>query len=83
MCSFDDDFIRESHFRCDIRLHQPDMDTMVIATPWDKKGEDSITIQENQLYACGRICGINGKRYEFFPDRNFGTLDWGPWGMDL
>ena len=75
VCSFDD-FYKGKPFCCDIRLHQPDMDTMVIATPWDKKGR----FYYNQKINCMRAEGFaeyNGKRYEFFPDRNFGTLDWG------
>ena len=36
-CNFDN-FCQGEPFSCDIRLKQPDMDTMVIATPWEKKG---------------------------------------------
>lgn len=35
-CQFDN-FYQGKSFSCDIRLRQPDMDTMVIATPWDRK----------------------------------------------
>ena len=36
-CSFAN-FCDGKPFECDIRLEQPQMDSMVIATPWDKKG---------------------------------------------
>ena len=74
-CQFDN-FYQGKSFSCDIRLHQPDMDTMVIATPWEKKGR----FYYNQKINCMRAEGYaeyDGKRYEFQPDRHFGTLDWG------
>lgn len=63
-------------FACNIRLMQPDMDTMVIATPWPKKH----TFYYNQKINCMRAEGwvrYDGKKYEFCPDTDFGTLDWG------
>ena len=74
-CQFDN-FYQGKSFSCDIRLRQPDMDTMVIATPWEKKGR----FYYNQKINCMRAEGYaeyDGKRYEFHPDRHFGTLDWG------
>lgn len=74
-CNFDN-FCQGEPFSCDIRLKQPDMDTMVIATPWEKKGR----FYYNQKINCMRAEGFaeyHGKRYEFCPDRHFGTLDWG------
>lgn len=62
--------------RCDIRLQQPEMDTMVIATPWDEKH----SFYYNQKINCMRASGyvlFDGKRYEFNPRTDFGTLDWG------
>ncbi len=52
-------------------------DTMVIATPWE---EDKSAFYYNQKINCMPATGyvkINGKTYDFSPDRNFGTLDWG------
>lgn len=72
-CQFDN-FYQGKSFSCDIRLRQPDMDTMVIATPWEKKGR----FYYNQKINCMRAEGYaeyDGKRYEFHPDRHFGTLD--------
>ena len=74
-CSFDS-FYEGKSFKCEILLKEPDMDTMVIATPWDKKHH----FYYNQKINCMRASGwaeFNGKRYEFNPDKNFGTLDWG------
>ncbi|MCR4690374.1 MAG: DUF2804 domain-containing protein, partial [Lachnospiraceae bacterium] len=63
-------------FECDITLQQPDMDTMVIATPWDKKH----AFYYNQKINCMRASGYmkyDGRTYEFDPETDFGTLDWG------
>ena len=62
--------------KCDILLRQPDMDTMVIATPWDKKH----AFYYNQKINCMRASGyieFDGERLEFDPSKDFGTLDWG------
>ena len=63
-------------FDCDIVLAQPEMDSMVIATPWDKKHR----FYYNQKINCMRASGYmeyDGMRYEFNPQADFGTLDWG------
>ncbi len=63
-------------FKCDITLRQPEMDTMVIATPWDKKH----AFYYNQKINCMRASGYmeyDGERFIFDPSKNFGTLDWG------
>jgi len=62
--------------KCDITLQQPEMDSMVIATPWDQKH----AFYYNQKINCMRASGyvmFDGQRYEFNPDTDFGTLDWG------
>lgn len=69
-------FCNDKPFDCDITLAQPDMDSMVIATPWDKKRH----FYYNQKINCMRASGYmeyDGKRYEFDPKTDFGTLDWG------
>ncbi len=74
-CRFND-FCDGKTFECDIFLAQPDMDTMVIATPWDKRH----AFYYNQKINCMRASGYikyNGKTYEFDPGVDFGTLDWG------
>lgn len=75
VCEFEK-FYQEKTFSCDIILLQPEMDTMVIATPWEKKGR----FYYNQKINCMRASGwatYNGKTYRFEPERHFGTLDWG------
>ena len=74
-CHFDR-FQDGKPFSCDITLEQPEMDSMVIATPWDKKRH----FYYNQKINCMRASGymeFDGKRYEFDPSTDFGTLDWG------
>ncbi len=74
-CRFEN-FYQGKPFSCDIRLAQPPMESMVIATPWDKKH----AFYYNQKINCMRASGwmeYDGKRYEFDPHSNFGTLDWG------
>ncbi len=69
-------FYEGKPLKCDILLKQPDMDSMVIATPWDQKH----AFYYNQKINCMRASGYvlyEGKRYEFNPKTDFGTLDWG------
>ena len=61
---------------CDITLRQPDMESMVIATPWDQKHAFYYNQKINCMRASGYIM-FDGKRYEFDPKTDFGTLDWG------
>ena len=63
-------------FECDIRLTEEPADSMVIATPFDKKGH---------FYYNQKIIGMRAKGYfavgndrtEFDPAETFGLLDWG------
>ncbi len=75
VCHFDR-FYEGKPFSCDIVLAQPEMDSMVIATPWDKDRH----FYYNQKINCMRASGFmefDGRRYEFHPETDFGTLDWG------
>lgn len=70
-------FLNGKSFKCDITLHQPPMDTMVIATPWLEK---KTAFYYNQKINCMRASGtmwVDGKIYTFNPKTDFGTLDWG------
>lgn len=74
-CHFEN-FWNGKPFDCDIVLAQPPMDSMVIATPWDKKH----AFYYNQKINCMRASGwmrYDGVTYEFHPETDFGTLDWG------
>ncbi|MBR5420129.1 MAG: DUF2804 domain-containing protein [Lachnospiraceae bacterium] len=62
--------------KCDILLQQPEMDSMVIATPWDQKHAFYYNQKINTMRASGTV-EFEGKRYEFDPITDFGTLDWG------
>jgi len=76
ICNFKN-FLDGKTFSCDITLEQPDMDTMVIATPWAEK---ETAFYYNQKINCMRASGkatFDGKDYLFDPSTDFGTLDWG------
>ncbi len=76
VCNFKK-FCDGKDFYCDITLEQPDMDTMVIATPWKEK---KTAFYYNQKINCMRASGkvtFDGKEYVFDPSTDFGTLDWG------
>jgi len=75
-CAFKN-FYQGKPFSCDIRLKQPPMDTMVIATPFK---ENKKAFYYNQKINCMRASGYmkyDGKIYTFDPEKDFGTLDWG------
>lgn len=75
-CTFKD-FKDGSDFKCDITLNEPKMDSIVIATPWKEKKTAFYYNQKiNCMPASGSIT-LGGKRYEFNPETDFGTLDWG------
>lgn len=76
VCNFKK-FCDGKDFSCDITLQQPEMDTMVIATPWKEK---KTAFYYNQKINCMRASGkatFDGKDYVFDPSTDFGTLDWG------
>lgn len=61
----------------EIHLSEPEMDRMVIATPFADAPHAFYYNQKiNCMPATGRIT-FNGKVYEFAPDSAFGLLDWG------
>ena len=71
-----ENFKDEKPLDAEIVLSQPPMDTMVIATPWPEKH----AFYYNQKINCMRASGwvkFDGKKYEFDPAADFGTLDWG------
>ena len=61
----------------EIHLTQPDMDRMVIATPFEGSPRAFYYNQKiNCMGATGRVT-FDGKPYEFEPSTSFGLLDWG------
>ncbi len=76
VCDFKN-FCDGKDFYCDIVLSEPDMDSLVIATPWK---EDKKAFYYNRKINCMRASGkacFDGKEYVFNPEKDFGTLDWG------
>ena len=74
-CHFEN-FMDGKALDADIVLEQPQMDSIVIATPWPKKH----VFYYNQKINCMRAAGelrFDGKVYRFDPASDFGTLDWG------
>jgi|ERR1043165_24382 hypothetical protein len=70
-------FWKGEDLKADIELQQPEMDTMVIATPWK---EDPLAFYYNQKINCLRASGtveIGAKQYDFNNETDFATLDWG------
>lgn len=51
-------------------------ESMVICTPFEKPAHFYYNQKINCMRAEGYVC-YGGKRYEFCPDTDFGTLDWG------
>lgn len=75
-CKFKN-FYQGKELSCDIRLEQPKMDTMVIATPWKEK---KTAFYYNQKINCMPASGTmtyDGRTYTFSKETDFGTLDWG------
>lgn len=75
LCKFND-FYEGKPLTCDISMIQPPMDSMVIATPWDQKHAFYYNQKINCMNASGYMC-YDGVTYEFNPNTDFGTLDWG------
>ena len=74
-CHFEN-FIDGKPLDADIVLDQPPMDSMVIATPWPEKHAFYYNQKINCMRASGYV-GFDGVKYEFDPQTDFGTLDWG------
>ena len=74
-CTFKN-FNEKKSLSCDITLAQPRQDTLVIATPWDKKHHFYYNQKINCLPASGWV-EYDGKKYVFDVKTDFGVLDWG------
>jgi len=65
-------------------LAQPEMDRMVIATPFDHNANAFYYNQKiNCMPAIGKVT-VGGEQFDFSPDQQFGVLDWGRgvWAYD-
>lgn len=70
-------FFQGMDFSADILLHQPDMESMCIATPWK---ESPACFYYNQKLSCLPAEGtlrLGPDIFCFSPKQDFGTLDWG------
>ncbi len=74
-CHFEN-FMNGKPLNAEIELEQPEMDSLVIATPWDKKHAFYFNQKINCMPASGYV-EFDGVRREFDPQTDFGTLDWG------
>lgn len=69
-------FDNKMDFDCEIELFDEPNDSMVIATPFEKKRHFYYNQKINCLRAKGKAT-IGGKVYNFKPEECFGVLDWG------
>ena len=75
VCDFKQ-FDGEKPFKCDIVLEDIETESLVIATPFEKKHHFYYNQKINCLPA-GGWAEYDGVRHTFDPTTDFGTLDWG------
>ncbi len=61
----------------ELRLAQPPMDRMTIATPWRGAPKAFYYNQKINCMAAEGMVTVGGKAHAFTPDRAFAVLDWG------
>lgn len=69
-------FLPKQDFSCDFTLYDEPLDSLVIATPFDKPKY----FYYNQKINCMRVKGwakVGDKTYDFEKEESFATLDWG------
>lgn len=87
------DFIKDGHTRritceyknffegktltVDLTLEEPDMDSLVIATPWKEKPTAFYYNRKINCMPCTGKAVFDGKEYVFDGSKDFATLDWG------
>ena len=76
ICSYKD-FKDGKTFNCKIELEEPEMESMVIATPWSEKPDHFYYNQKINCMPARGVVQFDGKKYLFRPETDFGTLDWG------
>ncbi|HWS30179.1 MAG TPA: DUF2804 domain-containing protein [Clostridia bacterium] len=74
-CRFDD-FYNGETLEVELLLSEPPMDTMVIATPFQKPRAFYYNQKINCMRAGGKAA-LGNREYVFDPETSFGTLDWG------
>lgn len=63
-------------FTCEIELLDEPSESMVIATPFEKKKHFYYNQKINCMRARGKAT-LGGRRFTFFPESSFAVLDWG------
>lgn len=76
LCKFKN-FYQGKNFACEVTLDQPEMDTMVIATPWKENPKAFYYNQKINCMPANGVMTFDGKTYNFNKETDFGTLDWG------
>jgi hypothetical protein len=74
-CRFDD-FYNGETLEAELLLDEPPMDTMVIATPFQKPRAFYYNQKINCMCASGKAT-LGKREFVFHPETSFGTLDWG------
>ncbi len=74
-CDFKD-FYKGKPLYCEITLEQPDMDSVVTATPWTGKKAFYYNRKINCMPAGGYL-SWDDHTFWFYPDKDYGTFDWG------
>ena len=69
-------FKKGETFTCELTLNPTNKDTMVIATPFDKKKHFYYNQKMNLLNGEGFFT-VGNKKYEFKKEDSYGVLDWG------
>ncbi len=70
------DFCDKKDLELHFSLYEPPMDSMVIATPFQKDKHFYYNQKINCMNATGHVT-FNGETLMFSPDSSFATLDWG------
>ncbi len=74
-CDFKD-FWKGRPFYCELSLEQPEMDTLAVAIPWQKKKAFYYNHKINCMRAEGYMA-YDDTTWWFDPEQDYGTLDWG------
>lgn len=70
-------FYNKKPFKCEIVLKKLDMDSMNIAIPWERNKKAFYYNHKCNCMPAEGYVEFDGKRYEFQPETDFATLDWG------
>ena len=69
-------FLNDDALDLSLSLYEPKMDSMVIATPFEKQGAFYYNQKINCMRAAGKVM-LGDREFTFEPHNSFATLDWG------